>query len=58
MHFGDRPLMAWLEVTKYKVTHLGLSIDSSTAEMIKRGYVNDRAGGGSKEDVDRLIGGD
>ena len=35
---------------------LGSSIDPSAAEMIKRGYVDDGAGIGSKEDVDRLIG--
>ena len=56
MHFGDRPAMAGLEVAKHKVADLGANIDPLAAQMIKKGYVDDGAGGGSKEDVERLIG--
>ena len=47
--------MAELEVAKLKLTDLGLRIDISAAEMIKCGYLDDRAGGGSEEDVDQLV---
>ena len=35
MHFGDRPAMAGLKVTKHKVADLGMEIDPSAARMIK-----------------------
>ena len=56
MHFGDRCAMCGLEVAKTKVAELGKDIDSKAVNMIKLTYVDDGAGGGSKETVDRLVG--
>ena len=56
MHFGDRPAMCGLENAKVLVADAGKEIDEDAACMIKRGYVDDCAGGGSKATVDRLIG--
>ena len=56
MHFGDRPAMCGLEHAKVLVADAGKDIDEEAACMIKKGYVDDCAGGGSKATVDRLIG--
>ena len=56
MHFGDRCATSGLKVSLNKVAEAGCHIDPEAAEMIKQGYVDDGIGGGSKEDVDRLIG--
>merc|ERR1712101_17096 len=56
MHFGDRLAAAGLEVAKKKVAEFGRSIDSQTADIIMRGYVDDGLGGGDKEVVDKLVG--
>ena len=56
MHFGDRPAMCGLEVAKHKTADLGTDIDPEAVVMIKRGYVDDGSGGGTKETVDRLMG--
>ena len=56
MHFGDRCATTGLKVALNKVAEAGSHIDPAAAEMIKQGYVDDGIGGGSKEDVDRLIG--
>ena len=56
MHFGDRPAAAGLEVAKKKVAEFGRSIDSQTADIIMRGYVDDGLGGGDEEVVNKLVG--
>ena len=56
MHFGDRPAAAGLEVAKKKVAELGREIDSQTADIIMRGYVDDGLGGGEEYVVKKLIG--
>ena len=56
MHFGDRCATCALQVALSKVADAGAHIDPDAAEMIKQGYVDDGIGGGSKEDVDRLMG--
>ena len=56
MHFGDRPAAAGLEVAKKKVAELGRNIDSQTADIIMRGYVDDGLGGGEEYVVKKLIG--
>ena len=56
MHFGDRPAAIGLEVAKNLVAVSGRDIDSAAVDMIKRDYVVDVFGGGSEEDVDRLMG--
>ena len=56
MHFGDRCAMCNLEVAKAKVADLGQDINPEAVAMIKMTYVDDGAGGGSKETFDRLIG--
>ena len=56
MHFGNRPAMCGLEVAKSKLADLGYTIDPEAALMIKKGYVDDGTGGGSKATVDWLIG--
>ena len=56
MHFGDRPAAIGLEVAKNLVAESGRDIDSAAVDMIKRDYVDDGFGGGSEEDVDRLMG--
>ena len=56
MHFGDRPAAAGLEVAKKKVAELGREIDSQTADIITRGYVDNGLGGGEEYVVKKLIG--
>ena len=56
MHFGDRPAICGLKVTKQKVVALGEAIDPAASWMITQGYVDDGSGGGSQQDVDRLVG--
>ena len=56
MHFGDRPAAAGLEVAKKKVAEYGRSVDSQTADIIMRGYVDDGLGGGEEEVVKKLVG--
>ena len=56
MLFGDRCAMCGLEVAKAKVADLGNSIDPEFVVMIKKTYVDDGSGGGSKDTVNRLIG--
>ena len=56
MHFGDCPAASRLEVTEGMVAKLGRHIDSEAADMLKKGYVDDRIGGGSIDTVNRLIG--
>ena len=56
MHFGDRPAAIGLEVAKNLVAESGRDIDSAAVDMIKRDYIDDGFGGGSEEDVDRLMG--
>lgn len=56
MHFGDKCAAAGLEVSKNKTADKGADIDPVAAEAIKRGYVDDGLGGGTKEVVDRMVG--
>ena len=56
MHFGVRPAAAGLEVAKGMVAEHRRYIDPETADMLKRGYMDDRIGGGSIATVSRLIG--
>ena len=56
MHFGDCVAATGLEVAKRKVADVGEAIDLATAKMIKKGYSNDGVGGGTKQDVERLMG--
>ena len=56
MHFGDRPAAAGLEVAKKKVAELGRNIDSQTADIIMRGYVDNGLGGGEEYVVKKLVG--
>merc|ERR1711973_573540 len=56
MHFGDRPAAAGPEVAKKKVAEYGRPVDSQTADIIMRGYVDDGLGGGDREVVDKLVG--
>ena len=56
MHFGDRVAATGLEVAKRKVADVGEAIDPDAAEMIKKGYSDDGVGGGTKQDVERLMG--
>ena len=56
MHFGDPPAAIGLEVAKNLVAESGRDIDFAAVVMIKRDYVDDWLGGGSEEDVDRLMG--
>ena len=55
--FGDRPAGCALEVTKKMTVEAGSSVDPVVAEKLRQGsYVDDASCGGSKEDVDKLIG--
>ena len=57
MAFGDRPAAAGLEVGKVMVAEAGNKICPTTAKMmIKGSYVDDASGGGTKEDVKKLMG--
>ena len=56
MHFGDRCAGCGLEVAKEMVADAGKDIDEETCEMIKKIYVDDGAGGGEEEVVEKLIG--
>merc|ERR1711867_253864 len=51
-----RPAAAGLEVAKKKVAEYGRPVDSQTADIIMRGYVDDGLGGGDREVVDKLVG--
>ena len=48
--------MCGLEVVKWKIADLGQKIDPEAAEMLRRGYVDDGASGGSSDTVERLMG--
>ena len=55
--FGDRPAMAILEVGKDMAAELGKSIDPQAASIISEdSYCDDGLGGGSEEDVTRMMG--
>ena len=52
MHSGDRCAVCGLEVAKAKVAELGNTIDPEAVVMIKKTYVDDGLGGGTKNTVD------
>merc|ERR1712218_643562 len=56
MHFGDRCATCGLKGALCRVAEAGKRIDPAAAKMIKQGYVDDGIGGGSREDVDRMVG--
>ena len=56
MHFGDCVAATGLKVAKRKVADVGEAIDPAAAEMIKKGYSDDGVTGGTKQDVERLMG--
>ena len=56
MHFSDRPASTGLEIAKVMTADAGAHICPDTSKQIKRGYVDDNAGGRTKDFVDRLIG--
>ena len=56
MMFGDKPATTVLEVMKSKVADLGVAIDPDASKMIKDGYSDDGIAGGTKGDVDRMMG--
>ena len=56
MHFGDRPAAIGLDVAKRLVAEHCRHIDSEAVDMIRRDYVDDGFGGGTNEDVQRLMG--
>ena len=57
VHFGDRPAATQLEVSKRLVAKAGEHIDAVASEkLIKDGYVDDILTGGTKEDVERMVG--
>ena len=54
---GDRPAACILELVKDVAATMGEEIDAETAAKIKEDtYVDDGCSGGSKEDVDKMIG--
>ena len=55
MHFGDKCAAIGLDVAKKKVARAGKDIDEATVSMIED-YVDNGFGGGSNEDVVRLMG--
>ena len=55
MHFGDRPAAAGLEVAKKKVAEIGRNIDSQTADIIMRGYVDDGLGRGAGKSINHYL---
>ena len=56
MHFGDRPASTGLEIAKAITADAGFDVCPETATQIKKGYVDDNAGGGTNEFVKKLIG--
>ena len=56
MHFGDKCAAIGLDVAKKKVTIAGNDIDEATVLMIEHDYVDDGFGGGSNDDIVRLMG--
>ena len=56
MHFGDRPAACGLEEAKNMTADAGRHVCPETAETVKRGYVDDNAGGGRADFVDKMIG--
>ena len=52
----SRPAAAGLEVAKKKVAEFGRYVDSQTADIIMRGYVDDGLGGGDEEVIKKLVG--
>ena len=56
MHFGDRPAACGLEEAKSMAAHAGKDVCPETAAIVKLGYVDNNAGGGKAEFVDKMIG--
>ena len=56
MHFGDKCAATGLEVGKEMTADKGEDVFPETVKQLKRGYIDDGLGGGSREMVDRLIG--
>ena len=56
MHFGDRCAAIGLDVAKKMVAEAGRHIDSKAVDMVKRDYVDDGFGGGTEDDVRRIMG--
>ena len=56
LHFWDHYAICGLEVAMSKVENLGESIDPEAVKMIKKTYVDDGSGAGSKDAVNRLLG--
>ena len=56
MHFGDKCAAIGLDVAKKKVARAGRDIDEAAVKMSEKDYVDDGFGGGTEEDVVRLMG--
>ena len=56
MHFGDRCAAVGLDVAKKLVAEAGRHIDSKAVDMVLRDYVDDGFGGGTEQDVERIMG--
>ena len=56
MHFGDKCAAIGLDIVKKKVARAGKDINEATVLMIEHDYVDDGFGGGSNEDIVRLMG--
>ena len=56
MHFGDKCAATGLEVGKEMTADKGEDVFPETVKQLKRGYIDDGLGGGSREMVDLLIG--
>ena len=55
MHFGDWPSTCGLEEGKGLTAEAGKHVCPESASQVTLGYVDDNAGGGTRELVDRMI---